>query len=148
MSKFQGNVSNVEIDVTTIVANHNGERFIADAIRSVSNQSLRGIEIIVSDDASADASVHIVKSLKADDARIRLIESDVNAGPAAARNRALEVARGRWISVMDSDDLMHPDRLQLLIEVGAERDADIVADDLLLFDTDRCTPPRTLFAGR
>jgi glycosyltransferase involved in cell wall biosynthesis len=148
MSKFQGNISHVEIDVTIIVANHNGAKFIADAIRSLSNQSLRGIEIIVSDDASTDASVHIVKGLMIDDARIRLIESDVNAGPAAARNRALKVARGRWISVMDSDDLMHPDRLQSLIEVGIERNADIVADDLLLFNTDRCTPPRTLFAGR
>jgi glycosyltransferase involved in cell wall biosynthesis len=148
MSKLQDRGSDVEIDFTIIVANYNGERFIADAIRSLTNQSLRAIEIIVSDDASTDSSVHLVKGMMIDDARIRVIESSINAGPAAARNRALGVARGRWIGIMDSDDLMHPDRLQRLIEVGAASNADIVADDLLLFNTDRRTPPQTLFSGR
>src|SRR5882757_4436659 len=147
MSKLRDRGSEVEIDFTIIVANYNGERFIADAIRSLTNQSLRTIEIIVSDDASTDSSVDIVKGMMIDDARIRVIESGINAGPAAARNRALGVARGRWIGIMDSDDLMHPDRLQRLIEVGAASNADIVADDLLLFNTDRRAPPQTLFSG-
>src|SRR5947199_6673606 len=100
MSGYRDNVSDVDIDATIIVANYNGEKFIGDAIRSLTNQSLAGIEIIVADDASADSSVEIVKRLIAVDARIRIIESSVNAGPAAARNRALKVARGRWISLM------------------------------------------------
>ena len=137
-----------EIDVSVIVANYNGEKFIADAIRSACNQSLRSIEVIVSDDASTDSSVQIVKSLVAEDNRIRLIRSRVNGGAAAARNRALDVARGRWISILDSDDLMHPDRILSLIEEGESSNADIVADDLLLFDADRRAPPQTLFAGR
>jgi glycosyltransferase involved in cell wall biosynthesis len=148
MSKSATDVLDADVDVTVIVANYNGEKYVADALRSLTNQSLRDIEILVSDDASTDSSVQIVRSLMADDARIRIIESKVNTGPAAARNRALEVARGRWIAIMDSDDLMHPDRLQSLVEVGAESGADIVADDLLLFDTDRRARPRTLFSGR
>ena len=137
-----------EIDVSVIVANYNGEKFIVDAIRSACNQSLRSIEIIVSDDASTDSSIQIVKSLVAEDSRIRLIESSVNAGAAAARNRALDVARGQWISILDSDDLMHSDRLLSLIGEGVKSNADIVADDLLLFDTDHRAPPQTLFKGR
>ena len=137
-----------EIDVSVIVANYNGEKFIADAIRSACNQSLRSIEVIVSDDASTDSSLQIIKGLVAEDSRIRLIESGVNGGAAAARNRALDVARGQWIGILDSDDLMHPDRLLWLIEEGVKSNADIVADDLLLFDTDRRAPPQTLFAGR
>jgi succinoglycan biosynthesis protein ExoO len=137
-----------EIDVSVIVANYNGEKFIADAIRSACNQSLRSIEVIVSDDASTDSSLQIIKSLVAEDSRIRLIESGVNGGAAAARNRALDVARGQWIGILDGDDLMHPDRLLWLIEEGVKSSADIVADDLLLFDTDRRAPPQTLFAGR
>ena len=137
-----------EIDVSVIVANYNGEKFIADAIRSACNQSLRSIEVIVSDDASTDSSLQIIKGLVAEDSRIRLIESSVNGGAAAARNRALDVARGQWISIFDSDDLMHPDRPLSLIGEGAKSNADIVADDLLLFDTDRRAPPQTLFAGR
>ena len=72
----------------------------------------------------------------------------MNSGAAAARNRALDVARGQWISILDSDDLMHPDRLLWLIGEGVKSNADIVADDLLLFDTDRRAAPQALFAGR
>ncbi|WP_291713325.1 glycosyltransferase family 2 protein [Bradyrhizobium sp.] len=136
------------VDVSVIVANYNGEQFLADAVRSACNQSLRTIEIIVSDDASSDSSVQIVKALSAKDSRIRLIESSVNGGPAAARNRALEVARGRWIGVLDSDDVMHPDRLSRLIEEGVKSNADIVADDLLFFDTDYRAPSQSLLGGR
>src|SRR3954462_3120152 len=100
------------VEVSVIIANNNGEKFIADAIRSACRQTLRDIEIIVSDDASTDASVAIVEGLIAEDDRIRLVRSDANGGPAAARNRALGIARGEWISILDSDDLMHPRRLQ------------------------------------
>ena len=137
-----------EIDVSVIVANYNGEKFIADAIRSACNQSLRAIEVIVSDDASTDASLQIIKGLVAEDSKIRLVESSVNGGAAAARNRALDVARGQWISILDSDDLMHPDRLLSLVGEGVRSNADIVADDLLLFDTDHRATPQPLFAGR
>ena len=136
------------VEVSVIIANYNGEKFIADAIRSACRQTLRNIEIIVSDDASTDSSVGIVEGLIAEDGRIRLIKSDVNGGPAAARNRALGVARGEWISVLDGDDLMHPRRLQSIIEEAVKSQADIVADDLLLFDAGRQAPPQTLFSKR
>jgi glycosyltransferase involved in cell wall biosynthesis len=137
-----------DVEVSVIVANYNGEKFLADAIHSACNQSLRNIEVVVSDDASTDSSVQIIKALAAEDGRIRLIESSANGGPAVARNRALDIARGRWISVLDSDDLMHPDRLSWLIEEGTKSNADIVADDLLFFDTDYRSPSQTLLAGR
>ena len=98
--------------------------------------------------ASTNSSVRIVESLIAEDDRIRLIRSDVNGGPAAARNRALGIARGEWISVLDSDDLMHPRRLQSIIEEAIKSQADIVADDLLLFDASRQASPQTLFSNR
>lgn len=136
------------IQVSVIIANHNGEKFIADAVRSACRQTLRNIEIIVSDDASTDSSVKIVESLIAEDDRIRLIRSEVNGGPAAARNRALDLARGEWVSILDGDDLMHPRRLQSIIEEAVKSQADIAADDLLLFDADRQASPQTLFSGR
>jgi glycosyltransferase involved in cell wall biosynthesis len=136
------------IEVSVIIANHNGETFIADAVRSACRQTLRNIEIIVSDDASTDASVKIVERLIAEDNRIRLVRSDVNGGPAAARNRALDIARGEWISILDGDDLMHPTRLQSIIEEARKSGADIAADDLLLFDSSRQASPQALFSGR
>ena len=120
--------------VSVIMANHNGAAYLADAIASVRRQSLNELELIVSDDASTDDSATIVGEAIAGDPRIRLVRSTRNSGPAAARNKALALARGDWIAVMDSDDLMHPDRLKRLVE-AAERDgADIVADDLVEFE--------------
>jgi glycosyltransferase involved in cell wall biosynthesis len=148
MTELHDDSRDGEIAVSVIVANFNGERFVADLIRSVCEQTLRAIEIIISDDASTDSSVQIVKKLIADDNRIRIIECKVNRGPAAARNRAFDVARGRWISIIDSDDLIHPDRLRSLVDLAEEDEADIIADDLLMFDTDHRVAPEALFTGR
>ena len=97
--------------VSVIMANYNGSAYLGDAIASVRRQSLRELELIVSDDASTDDSVRIVSEAMGGDPRIRLLRSKQNSGPAAARNKALALAKGDWIAVMDSDDLMHPDRL-------------------------------------
>jgi succinoglycan biosynthesis protein ExoO len=120
--------------VSVIMANHNGAAYLADAIASVRRQSLSELELIVSDDASTDDSARIIGEATAGDPRIRLVRSAQNSGPAPARNKALALARGDWIAVIDSDDLMHPDRLKRLV-AAAERDgADIAADDLVEFD--------------
>jgi glycosyltransferase involved in cell wall biosynthesis len=120
--------------VSVIMANHNGAAYLADAIASVRRQSLNELELIVSDDASIDDSARIIGEAIAGDPRIRLVRSAQNSGPAAARNKALALARGDWIAVIDGDDLMHADRLKRLVE-AAERDgADIAADDLVEFD--------------
>ena len=52
-------------------------------------------------------------------------------GPGAARNAALDMSRGEWIAVLDSDDMMHPARLETLMGLAERDSADIVADDLL-----------------
>ncbi len=120
--------------VSVIMANYNASAYLGEAIASVRRQSLRELELIVSDDASTDDSVGIVTEAMGDDPRIRLLRSEQNSGPGAARNRALALAEGDWIAVMDSDDLMHPDRLLTLV-TAAERDgADIAADDLVEYE--------------
>src|SRR5262245_29211267 len=134
--------------VSIVMANYNGAAHLADAIRSAQSQSLRDLEIIVSDDASSDDSIAIATGLMAEDRRIRLVRGCHNAGPAAARNRALALAQGEWIAVMDSDDLMHPDRLTTLVEMARRDNADMVADNLVEFDTSGSKPPRLLLSGR
>ncbi len=127
--------------VSVIMANFNGGRFLADALASVTAQSLRDIEVIVIDDASTDNSCEMVQQAAASDARIRLLTSTENRGPAGARNAGLDAARGDWIAIMDSDDLIHPDRLANLLQ-AAERDgADIVADNLMMFHDGAAAPP-------
>jgi hypothetical protein len=66
-----------------------------------------------------------------DDDRLRILRQPVNLGPAAARNRALVAARAPWVTALDSDDFMEPDRLARLLAIAREERADLVADDLL-----------------
>jgi succinoglycan biosynthesis protein ExoO len=120
-------------DVAIIMANYNGARFIGAAIESVLRQTLTSWELIVVDDASSDDSVAIAERIAAGDARIKIVTQQVNRGPAAARNRALDLVTARWIAIMDSDDLIPPQRLQYLLRRAQIAGAAIIADSLLEF---------------
>jgi succinoglycan biosynthesis protein ExoM len=133
--------------VSVIMANFNGSAHLAAAIESVQSQTLRNLEILVSDDASTDSSVDIVTTRMTADPRICLLRSERNTGPAAARNRALDVARGEWIAIMDSDDLMRPERLENLVDLGQRDRVDIVADDLVEFYDDQSQVSRGFLGG-
>ena len=127
--------------VSVAIANFNGGAYLADAVRSALGQSLTDLEVIIVDDASTDDSLQRARQLAAEDPRIVVDALPVNGGPSAARNRALDLARGRWLAVLDSDDLMHPERLERLIARAEREGADIIADDLLVFEEGR--PERT-----
>src|ERR1700704_4212318 len=134
--------------VSVIVANLNGAAYLSYSIAFPCRQSLNNIEIIVSDDASTDDSVNIVTRMMNDDHRIRILTCEHNAGPSAARNKALAIAKGEWIAVMDSDDLMHPARLETLVAAAVCDGADMVADDLLIFDSIHFEVPKALLKGK
>ncbi len=97
--------------VSVLMANYNGERFLASAIVSVLEQSYKDFELIVVDDGSTDSSVSIIRSFSAYDPRVRGIFFKKNLGAAKATNRGLHATRGEYVARMDSDDLCHPDRL-------------------------------------
>lgn len=73
---------------------YNCADYIVESIRSVQSQTYRNWELIIADDKSTDGTVDIVRVMAGDDNRIRLLETDRNLGPAAARNRAMDVANG------------------------------------------------------
>ena len=120
--------------VTVVMANFNRENWIGEAIKSVQRQSVADWELIVVDDASTDASAEIVRAAAANDPRLVLLTSSSNAGPGVARNRALACARGRWITILDSDDLFADGRLESLLAKAESDGAGIVADDLLIMN--------------
>lgn len=120
--------------VSVVMANYRGAAYLRHAIDSVLGQSVRDLELIVVDDLSGDDSVRIVEECAGRDGRVRLIALERNLGPAGARNRGLDAARGEWIAIVDSDDMIHPDRLRILIDAAEADGADIAADDLLIFD--------------
>ncbi len=120
-------------EVSVVMANYNGRSFLSAAIRSLQAQTLKDWELLFVDDGSNDDSLDRARSFAGSDERIRLIDQQHNAGPAAARNKAIRLARGRWIAIFDSDDLMHPERLERLRRRSEADDAAIVADNLALF---------------
>lgn len=97
--------------VSVLVAAFNGEAFVGEALASLSAQSFRDFEAIVVDDGSTDGTAARVATLAAADPRIRLIRQ-ANGGTQAARNAALAVARGRWVALLDQDDVWLPGKLE------------------------------------
>ena len=84
---------------------YNVERYVAAAIRSVLQQTYTNFELIIVDDGGKDASLEICRAFK--DPRIRII-SQANRGLAGARNTGIRHARGRFIALLDSDDIWLP----------------------------------------
>ncbi|MBE3581287.1 MAG: glycosyltransferase family 2 protein [Thermoanaerobacteraceae bacterium] len=121
--------------VSIIVPAYNAEKYIADTIKSVLQQTYPYFELIIVDDASEDRTVEIVRSFC--DERIKLIRHKSNQGPGGARNTAIEAAKGRWMTVLDADDQYLPHRLEKLLQAAKEAgDGYFIADDLLIsFET-------------
>ena len=97
--------------VSIITPLYKSERFISEIIKSVLNQTYQNWEMIIVDDCSPDKSANIVEKYVIKDNRINLIRLTKNVGAAEARNKALEVARGKYIAFLDSDDLWLPEKL-------------------------------------
>ncbi|WP_172293666.1 glycosyltransferase [Pseudoruegeria sp. HB172150] len=119
--------------VSIVMAHRNGEHYLAEAIASVMAQTIEDLELILCDDGSTDSSVAVAKQIAERDPRLRVVTAAVSSGPATARNRGLSLARGQWIAVVDSDDLLHPDRLERLLARAEVLGADGIADDLIYF---------------
>lgn len=118
--------------ISILMPLYNAERHVADAIRSCTRQLHTEWELIVVDDASTDSSVSIVQSF--DDPRVRLRRLPETKGPGHARNVALWMARGEWITVLDADDLYHRQRLTTLLAVARDLGAhNIYFDELRLW---------------
>jgi Glycosyl transferase family 2 len=94
--------------ITVIMPVYNGEAFVREAIDSILGQTFGDFELLVIDDGSSDGSAAIVGSY--DDARIRMVENDVNLGVVQTLNRGLDLARGTFIARMDCDDRSLPQR--------------------------------------
>jgi glycosyltransferase involved in cell wall biosynthesis len=132
------------IAASVIIPAYNAEAFVAQAVRSALQQTERRIEVIVIDDASSDATAEVVSGLAAADPRVRLLRNASNAGPGAARNVGFAAAQGDWIAVLDADDLFEPERIERLLALAGQQDADIVSDNLLLCPEGQTGPPTLL----
>lgn len=105
--------------VTVILAVRNAQTTIDTALRGLVMQSWRNLEILVIDNGSQDGTALRLRDWAAQDSRIRLIDGHAEPGAYAARNLALEMAKGEMVTLQDADDWAHPDRIRLQAEALA-----------------------------
>ena len=130
--------------ITVIIAAYNAEKTIQRAISSVLNEP-EVSEIIVVDDASTDQTVKVAESCDNGSGRLKIFVQDINAGPSAARNRALRESSAPWVTVLDSDDFMLSGRLAGLLAYA--HDYDLIADDMYQVDESNIDGERRLLLG-
>ena len=114
--------------VTVVVPCHNEEQFVVSTLRSVAVQTFANWECIVVDDASTDGSLREIWSIAKTDERFRVLRHQQNGGLSASRNTGLRAARGRYITFLDSDDLLMRDSLmdRVATLVNAEPDPHVI----------------------
>lgn len=136
-------------DVSVIIAAFNAQDTIARAIDSALHQEGVTVEVVVIDDCSTDGTLEVARSFAS--APVRVVALEENRGPGGARNAGLEAARGRWVAVLDADDMIHSGRLACMIGRAEEGSAQIAVDNIGVVQEEgrECTPmfPRGLLEG-
>jgi glycosyltransferase involved in cell wall biosynthesis len=97
--------------VSVIVPAYNVERYVREAIESCVAQTVVPHEILVVNDGSTDGTGGVLDAVAREHAQVRVIHQD-NGGPAVARNTAIGVATGEFLTFLDADDTMVPDRIE------------------------------------
>src|SRR3972149_549215 len=101
-------------EISVIILSYNHAAYIGHAVESVFAQSNTNFELIVVDDGSTDNSLEVLTGFS--DPRLKVLTQS-NQGTHATINRGLHEATGKYLAILNSDDLYHPDRLTKILEV-------------------------------
>ena len=118
--------------VSVIMPAYNAERYIAESIQSVVDQTYDNWELIIVDDGSTDKTAETVQSFAASENRIKYIFQP-NSGQGKARNTAVENSTGSLIAFLDSDDLWLTEKLECQLQTLIDTKADVVFSDVIIF---------------
>ncbi len=98
--------------VSVIMPIYNSEKYLYETLESIYNQSYENIEIVLVDDCSTDKSAQMIKEAQKKHSSIVYFCQPENMGAGAARNKALELSKGRYVAFLDSDDIWMPDKIE------------------------------------
>lgn len=110
--------------ISVIVPVYRAEAWLETCVDSILSQTFTDFEVFLVDDGSPDGSGAICDAYEQKDHRVRVIHQE-NQGQAAARNHAIAQASGTWLCFVDSDDLIHPQMMELLYQAACQADAEI-----------------------
>ena len=122
------------VKVSVIVPAYNVEQYLEKCLRSVAEQTLAEIEIIVIDDGSTDRSKEIACRLQEEYPHKLIVKTTENQGAATARNEGLALAQGEYIGFVDGDDTVCPSMFERMYDEAKEAQADIVCCGYLRAD--------------
>ena len=117
--------------VSVIMPAYNAERYIAESIQSVLDQSYGNWELVVVDDGSTDKTAETVQRFAARDSRVNYIFQE-NSGQGKARNTGIESSSGALIAFLDADDLWLPEKLERQVQSLIDTKADVVYSDITI----------------
>lgn len=121
--------------ISVVVPVYNVEPYLDQCLESIVSQSYTHLEILVVDDGSTDGSGAMCDRWAERDPRIRVIHQ-TNGGLSAARNSALDVMQGEMVTMVDSDDVLHPSAIKVMMEAMGKNQAQIVVGAYVPFSED------------
>ena len=110
--------------ISIIVPVYNVEEYLQRCIDSILNQSFKNFELILVNDGSTDNSLKICKEYLLNDPRVKIINKE-NGGLSSARNAGINIAKGRYIGFVDSDDWINKEMYKILYELCEKNNSDI-----------------------
>ena len=111
--------------VSFIIPSYNYARYIEQCVHSIQNQTVKDIEIIIVNDGSTDNSKEVIDALAQQDSRIVAIHKE-NAGVSAARNSAIDVAKGEYLVFVDADDFIALEYAEYMLDIANKTGAEFV----------------------
>lgn len=121
------------VKVSVVIPVYNVENYLRDCLDSIVNQTLEDIEIICIDDGSPDNSIDILNEYAAKDPRMTVVRQE-NGGHAVATNRGMDMATGKYLFLMDSDDILELNALEDSYKKAEEKDVDFVLFKAINYD--------------
>lgn len=112
--------------ISVVVPVYNQEKFIAETLESVINQTYTNLQILVSDDGSSDCSYDVIKEYALKDERIEILHNNNNVGICGNFNRLFDNVRGEYVAFFSGDDVMMPDKLRKQYELLKDNPAVVV----------------------
>ena len=122
--------------VSIVLPVWNGQRYLADAVRSVLSQTIHEFELIIVNDCSTDKSAEVAEGFARRDARVKVLHNPENLKVPLSLNRGFEIARGKYYTWTSDDNILHPKFLDVLMAELEANDADIVYSDFNSVDSD------------
>lgn len=126
--------------VSIVVPAYSVEKYIGECLDSLTRQTYRDIEVIVVDDGSTDGTYEAARAKASKDNRIKVLKQ-ANSGPGAARNKAIALACGQYLTFADADDILPPTAIAKLVGTLERTGSDFVVGGLARLSHGKVLPP-------